>query len=70
MKKLKEPCLKHKIAIPEFTTPELLGMQLHGVCFEKCEVCGWYYSTNSIDCNDSSTEFRYDSEERFAQKED
>lgn len=45
MNKLKEPCLKHKIAIPEFTTPEMIGMLLSNVCFERCEICGWYYDS-------------------------
>ena len=36
-----EPCINHRFAAPEWDTPEVMGMQKHGVRFEQCPKCKW-----------------------------
>ena len=43
----RKPCKTHRIAFPDTTTPEMVGMVTNGSCFKYCEVCGWYYETNN-----------------------
>lgn len=39
---MKRPCEKHKsMCAPDWRTPEVMGMQKHGVRFEQCEKCKW-----------------------------
>jgi hypothetical protein len=42
MKKLKTPCKSHKIAIPDFETPEFMGISSAGGSFVRCKKCGWW----------------------------
>jgi len=35
------PCNNHRFAAPDWETPEVMGMQKHGVRFEECSKCKW-----------------------------
>ena len=39
--KKSKPCKSHHFAAPDWDTPEVMGMQEHGIRFEQCGVCGW-----------------------------